>query len=65
MGDPNQGETFCQNSEAECPHCGLEMALDSEPVEVGEKFSCSHCDGRIVVSEVDYTIYVRLKAEPS
>lgn len=41
------------------------MALDSEPVEVGEKFSCSHCDGKIVVSEVDYTIYVRLKAEPS
>ena len=63
MGGPNQGETFCQDSEAECPHCGVAMALDSEPVERGGGFSCSHCNGKIVVSEVDYTIYVRLKVK--
>lgn len=61
---PNQGETYGDPGQIECPTCGRANEIDaSDGISAGEEHECAHCDAPFVVTDVDYSIRITVRAK--
>jgi hypothetical protein len=61
--EPNQGETSGDPGEIECPTCGKANDVTGDPPDEGDEHECVHCDAPFVITGVDYSVTITVRAK--